>query len=165
MMLDRRPGRVSTRLRPRSLAALQAVSAAASDMRELLGGRLQGRDADADRHRHARAGLQHGQLLGALAQRLGEALGVAAAAEAMSTKRSPEMRAPKRPGRQALAHQLAELPEQGIADVHAGVLVDGVQLVDVDVQTLQAWVGLRSAITVRTRCSNSGRVYRPLKAS
>src|SRR6185312_12142729 len=69
----------------------------------------------------------------ALAQRLGEVLrilqlGREQQCEAISGNTRPECTA-----RQPLAHELTELTQHGVADVHAEVVVDDVKLVDIDV--------------------------------
>src|SRR5205823_1752902 len=72
--------------------------------------------------------------LGAGAQRLGEVLRIVDLGRQHHHEAIAGNAGPEGPGRQAVPQQLAELREHRIADVHAGVLVDGMQLIDVDVE-------------------------------
>ena len=82
------------------------------------------------------------ELLGALAQGFGEALGVVHLRRQEHHEAVAGDARAEAPARQALADELAELSEDRVPDVHAGLLVDGVQLVDVEVERAPALSGL-----------------------
>ncbi len=101
---------------------------------EFLRARLDGGDADADRD-HQRAIADRGaEQLGALAQRFGEAGRVVEADRQQHREAIARYARRQRPGRQAIADQLAELRDDLVADVHAVVVVDDVHAVGVDRQ-------------------------------
>ena len=78
--------------------------------------------------------LDHGEPGRALAQCLGEALGIVHVRGQHGGEAIAGNARAEGPGGQTLADELAQLPEQAVTDVHAGLLVDHVQLVDVDVE-------------------------------
>src|SRR6185295_4833138 len=91
------------------------------------------RHANAQRHVHARFTVRGAQLFRPFAQRLRE-LGRILEARVQQNGETVAGDARREgAGRQAAAQQLAELRNDSVADVHAEVVVDDVQLVRVDV--------------------------------
>ena len=136
MMLWSASWNTSTRSRPRSFAALQAISALASPCaRRFLRFRRQLGDAHADRDLHRAVAARVGEL-GALAphhvadllreveRAVGQEHREAVARDARRERARPRL----------LAQHLGDLADQLVADVHAEVVVDDVHAVDVHVQ-------------------------------
>ena len=138
MMLTSFSWKVSRRLRPRSLAALQADSASASERPRSTVAAAEGRDAEADRQTEARVDADGVQARDAFAQafaehrRLVDLRGHDDREAIAGDARRHRIR------RQMLAQQFADLRDGLVAHVHAEVFVDDVQLVDVDVQQAPA---------------------------
>ena len=129
------------------------------------------RDPDADRGlerrcRWSRQGLRPLSRRGAGAQRLRRSASRPSEPPGNSSaNRSPELRAASAPGTRYARTSSPSLAIRLVADVHAEVVVDDVQPVDVDVQRAPAALAaLHPTSAARARCSNAGRVSRPVTA-
>ncbi len=71
----------------------------------------------------------------------------------------------QRPARGRRRIELAELADHRVAYMHAEVVVHDVQLICIDIEGAPRAPFFEAATTARARCSNAGRVYRPLIAS
>ena len=136
MMLWSESWNISTRLRPRSLAALQAISAVASACASGLSERPIGatpRHTDTSKEPWPARGTM---ARGGGADLLGDHRAPTSMLELRDERREPVSRNARRQRlrRQRLRHALRDADDHVVADVHAEGFVDDVQPVDVEIE-------------------------------
>ena len=133
-MLSSASWKTSTRLRPRSLAALQAVSAAAKACTNSCARGSMAATPMLIETASVPSPMRGAELLGALAQRFGEAGRIVQPDRQQHREAIAGDARRDRARGQALADQLAQLRDDLVAHVHAVVVVDHVHAIDVDRQ-------------------------------